>query len=146
MTALVKMTEGMAYPMDVDHKIGTIPEFVQINKVLSKFEYSETSMFTNKPELDKHDHAKNLADLNDFQRGIRTTSGTSVAQLARRNKVPIVKACLTCDSIDDYMITHALIVPRREHDTFTNNCIEEEYARLPCQEVGEENPIVVSCS
>jgi hypothetical protein len=105
----------MVYPKDVDHKIGTIPEFVQLNKILGKFEYSETLMFTNKPELDKHDHAKNLADLDDFLRGIRTTSGTSVAYLARRNKkVPIVKARLSCDSIDDYMITHTLIVPRRE--------------------------------
>ncbi len=48
----VKLTESMVYPKDVNHKIGTIPEFVQLNKILSKFEYSETSMFTNKPELD----------------------------------------------------------------------------------------------
>ena len=139
----VKLTEGMVYPKDVGHKIGTIPEFVQLNKILGKFEYSETSMFTNKPELDKHDHAKNLADLDDFLRGIRTTSGTSVAYLARRNKkVPIVKARLSCDSIDDYMITHTLIVPRRENDTFMNHRIEEEYARLLSQEVGEANRLL----
>eukprot|EP01082_Thalassiosira_pseudonana_P007076 g6226.t1 g6226 contig22:25213-26454(+) len=133
----------MVYPKDVDHKIGTIPEFVQLNKILGKFEYSETSMFTNKPELDKHDHTKNLADLDDFLRGIRTTSGTSVSYLARRNKkVPIVKARLSCDSINGYMITHTLIVPRRENDTFTNNRIEEEYARLLSQEVGEANRLL----
>eukprot|EP01082_Thalassiosira_pseudonana_P010875 g10256.t1 g10256 contig4:1531276-1531602(+) len=102
----------MVYPKDVGHKIGTIPEFVQLNKILGKFEYSETSMFTNKPELDKHDHAKNLADLDDFLRD-QDYKCTSVAYLARRNKkVPIVKARLSCDSIDDYMITHTLIVPR----------------------------------
>jgi hypothetical protein len=40
------------------------------------------------------------------------------------------------------MITHTLIVPRRENDTFMNHRIEEEYARLLSQEVGEANRLL----
>jgi hypothetical protein len=40
------------------------------------------------------------------------------------------------------MVTHALIVPCRENNTFTNNRIEEEYARLLGQEVSEANGLL----